>query len=385
MLSLIDTPVFQRLRRIRQLGQSVIVYPGAVHSRFSHALGAMFLMRQALDVLRRKKVDISKKEHKAATIAILLHDVGHGPFSHALERVIIPGLHHESLSLALMRYLNRRFEGKLDLAIDIFEGNYHRPFLHQLVSGQLDMDRMDYMIRDSFFTGVAEGIVGTERIIKTLNVFDERLVCEDKGIYSLEKFVVARRLMYWQVYLHRAAMSAEYTMVNILRRAKELVEAGEPVYLDDNLGFFFRNAIDTLTDEVLERFIQLDDTDIEFAIKKWQYAEDRVLSDLCRRLLSRQLLKLRLSPEPFDEAFVGERRLWLAQMWQMTEAEAAYYAFGGQVSNQPYFENSSEPIMIWFKNGGLKDLSSASDMGNIHAMAEPVVKYYLCMPQEVWE
>ena len=385
LLDLIDTPAFQRLRRIKQLGMSVLVYPGAVHSRFNHALGAMHLMRQALDVLRRKKVDISKKEYRAALIAILLHDVGHGPFSHALEHAIIPGLHHEEMSLALMRQLNARFRGKLDLAIDIFEGKYDRPFFHQLVSGQLDMDRMDYLIRDSFFTGVAEGIVGIDRIIKTLNVYEEGLVCEDKGIYSLEKFILARRLMYWQVYLHRAAISAEYTMVNILRRARELYEAGEPLYLDDNLGFFFREKITPgdLNEDVLARYIRLDDNDIEFALKKWQDARDPVLSDLCQRLLSRRLLKLRIYPAPVDPAELADKRQAWARRRGLSEAEAAYYVFTGKVSNQAYFENSSEPILIWFKNQGLKDLANASDMGNIHALATPVVKYYLCLPEEM--
>ncbi|MEL6593523.1 MAG: HD domain-containing protein, partial [Bacteroidota bacterium] len=290
LLRLIDEPAFQRLRRIKQLGMSSLVYPGAVHTRFNHALGAMHLMRQALDTLRRKKVEISKKEYRAALIAILMHDIGHGPFSHALEYAIIPNLHHEDMSLALMQYLNRKYRGKLDLAIKIFEGEYERGFFHQLVSGQLDMDRMDYLIRDSFFTGVVEGVVGIDRIIKILNVYKDKLVCEDKGIYSLEKFVVARRLMYWQVYLHKAAISAESTLVNILKRVRQLVEEGKTVWLDENLAFFFENDIspDDLSDEVIERFIRLDDGDIEFALKKWQFSEDKVLADLCQRIASRR-------------------------------------------------------------------------------------------------
>ncbi|MDX2284847.1 MAG: HD domain-containing protein [Bacteroidia bacterium] len=385
ILSLIDTPAFQRLRRIRQLGLSAMVYPGAVHTRFNHALGAMHLMRQALDVLRRKKVDISKKEYKAALIAILLHDVGHGPFSHALERVIIPGLHHEDMSLALMHDLNRRMQGKLSLAIEIFEGNYPRRFLHQLVSSQLDMDRMDYLIRDSFFTGVAEGVVGTDRIIKILNVYEDQLVCEDKGIYSIEKFVLARRLMYWQVYLHKAAIAAEFMMVNILRRARELHQAGVPVPMGDNLGFFFRHSVHaaSLDDEVIGRYIRLDDTDIEYAVKEWQFHPDPALSELCRRLLSRKLLKIRLQNEPFDEAETDALRQRFARKAGITDQEAAYFVFTGQVSNQAYLETSQEPILIWFKDGTLKELSQATDIGNIHALSEPVVKWYRCVPEEV--
>lgn len=385
ILDVIDTPVFQRLRRIKQLGQSSYVYPGAVHTRFNHALGAMHLMRQSLEVLKRKKIDISKKEYKASLLAILLHDVGHGPFSHALEHVIIPDLHHEHMSLALMQLLNRQFKGKLSTAIEMFEGQYDRPFFHQLVSGQLDMDRMDYLIRDSFYTGVVEGTIGIDRIIKILNVYEGQLVCEDKGIYSLEKFILARRLMYWQVYLHKAAMSAEYMMVNILRRVRALLEQGKSVPLSENLGFFFHNRIqsDQLTDEVLQRYIMLDDNDIEFAIKQWQGVDDFVLSNLCSRLLGRKLLKLRLESAPPDEQWIAEGRALLAQKWKISEEAASYFVYSGKVSNQPYVENSKEPIMIWFKNGELKDLASATDLKNIHALAAPVVKYYRCAPAEI--
>ncbi len=385
LLSLIDEPAFQRLRRIKQLGKSSLVYPGAMHSRFNHALGAMHLMQQALDVLKNKRVAISKKEYRSALLAILLHDLGHGPFSHALENVIIPQLHHEELSLALMQYLNRKYKGKLDMAIEMFEGKYEREFFHQLVSGQLDMDRMDYLIRDSFFTGVVEGVVGIDRIIKILHVCQDRLVCEDKGIYSLEKFIVARRLMYWQVYLHKAAMAAELTIVNILKRVRERVDAGAPVWMDDNLGYFFKNTItrDNLSDEVLERFIELDDTDVEFALKKWQNDPDPILSDLCQRIRSRRLLKIQLQNEPFSESLIQERRKQWQKRSKISEAESSYYVFSGKVSNQPYFENSEKPIMIWYRNGKLVDLSSASDMQNVHALAEPVVKYYLCQPEEL--
>ena len=383
ILTLIDTPAFQRLRRIKQLGLSSLVYPGAVHTRFNHALGAMHLMRQALDVLKRKKIKISKTEYKAALIAILLHDIGHGPFSHALEHVIIRDLHHEDMSLALMHYLNKRLGDRLSLAIEIFEGKYQRQFLHQLVSSQLDMDRMDYLIRDSFFTGVVEGVVGIDRIIKILTVLNDELVCEEKGIYSIEKFIVARRLMYWQVYLHKAAMSAEFMLVNILKRARFLVEKGEKIYLDQNLGFFFTHSIsaNNLTDEVIERYIQLDDNDIEFSIKKWQFSADRVLADLCKRILSRNLLKIRIRTTPYSKTEVKEHINAFCKKTGYSMEEAKYYVFTGQVANQAYLENSDEPITIWFKSGEKKDLATASDMQNVHALASPVVKYYICFPQ----
>ncbi|MCB0835012.1 MAG: HD domain-containing protein [Bacteroidetes bacterium] len=385
LLNLIDDPAFQRLRRIKQLGLSSMVYPGAVHTRFNHALGAMHLMRQALDALKRKKVKISKQEYKAALIAILLHDIGHGPFSHALEYAIIPNLHHEDMSLALMHYLNKKHKGKLDLAIEIFEGNYERTFLHQLVSSQLDMDRMDYLIRDSFFTGVAEGVVGIDRIIKILTVANNQLVCEDKGIYSIEKFIVSRRLMYWQVYLHKAAVAAENMMLNILRRARELVNQGENIYLDENLGYFFHHPVshENLSDEVIERFIRLDDNDIEHAIKKWQYDKDFVLSNLCKRILSRNLLKVQFVNETPDSELVRKKKEAFAKKAGISVEEAAYFVFSDTVHNQAYLEGSKEPIRILFRNGDIQDLATVTDTQSIHALAQPVVKAFFCFPDEV--
>ncbi|MEM6802683.1 MAG: HD domain-containing protein [Bacteroidota bacterium] len=383
ILTLIDTPAFQRLRRIKQLGMSSLVYPGAQHTRFNHALGAMHLMRMALDVLKRKKVKISKQEYRAAIIAILMHDIGHGPFSHALESVIIPGMHHEEMSLALMHYLNKKMKGKLDLAIEIFEGKYEKNFLHQLVSSQLDMDRLDYLIRDSFFTGVVEGVIGTDRIIKVLNVLDNQLVVEDKGIYSIEKFIVARRLMYWQVYLHKAALSAELTMVNILKRARDLYEDGTDLGLGNNLNFFFKHKISSqdISKEVIERFIQLDDTDIEYAIKQWANHKDPILSDLCKRILSRRLLKLHIQTEEVSESELKEKREAFLENSKLGKEALKYYVFTGKVANQAYLENNREPILIWFKKSGLKDLATASDIQNIHTLSTPVVKYYLCYPE----
>lgn len=385
LLEIIDNQSFQRLRRIKQLGLSSLVYPGAVHTRFNHALGAMHLTKQALDVLRSKQVRISEEEYEATLIAILLHDIGHGPFSHALEHAIIRDLHHEDMSLALMNYLNNMFGGKLSLGIQIFEGKYSRKFLHQLVSSQLDMDRMDYLIRDSFFTGVAEGIVGIDRIIKILNVVNDQLVCESKGIYSVEKFIVARRLMYWQVYLHKASIAAEYMLLNILKRARALFDNGEPLYLEDHLAYFFKTPISpkSLNQEVLMRFIELDDNDVEFHIKKWKNNPDRVLSELCNRLLSRKLLKVKLKKKAIKAARVEEDLNKYMELKKYSKEEAEYFVFTGEVSNQAYLKQSDEPILIYYKDGRLKELVSASDMKNIGALSKPVVKSFICFPEEI--
>lgn len=385
LLRIIDHQVFQRLRRIKQLGLSSLVYPGAVHTRFNHALGAMHLTQQALDVLRSKQVPISEEEYEATLIAILLHDLGHGPFSHALEHAIIPDLKHERMSLALMESLNRELDGRLSLAIQIFEGKYERQFLHQLVSSQLDMDRMDYLIRDSFFTGVAEGIVGIDRIIKILNVLDDGLVCESKGIYSVEKFIIARRLMYWQVYLHKAAVAAEYMMLNILKRARQLAAEEGPLFLEGPLAYFFRSPVSStrLNDEVIQQFIRLDDNDIEFHIKKWRHNPDRVLAELCDRLLNRQLLKVKIREKPFGEKKINRYIQRYTEQQGYTFEEARYFVFHGEVANQAYLKKSNEPILIWYKTGKLKELAMASDMKNIQALSRPVVKNYLCHPAEV--
>jgi HD superfamily phosphohydrolase len=384
LLSLIDTPAFQRLRRIKQLGLSSLVYPGAIHSRFNHALGAMHLMRQALDVLRRKEVAVSDEEYEATLIAILLHDIGHGPFSHALESTIIPGLHHETMSLALMHYLDEQFNGRLSLAIRIFEDKYERKFFHQMVSSQLDLDRMDYLIRDSFFSGVAEGVVGIDRIIKTLDVIEDRLVVESKAIYSVEKFIVSRRLMYWQVYLHKAAMAAENMLVNLLRRARQLTERGEDIYLDQNLGYFFHTPVsgEHINREVIERFIQLDDDDVQFHIKKWQYSPDKVLSDLSDGLLRRKLLKLRFQQEPVEPDVIAAELTNFCTRTGYSPEEAAFFVFSGKVSNLAYIQKSEIPITVLFKNGETMDLAAASDLQNIETLSAPVTRYYMCYPEK---
>ncbi|MFK7972857.1 MAG: HD domain-containing protein [Bacteroidia bacterium] len=382
---IIAHPAFQRLRRIKQLGLSFLVYPGAVHTRFHHALGAMHLMRMALDVLRGKGTNISDLECRAALTAILLHDLGHGPFSHTLEYHIVRGMHHEQMSLALMHKLYQDLDDpamreQIALAIRIFTGDYDRPFLHQLISSQLDMDRMDYLIRDSFFTGVAEGVVGLDRIIKTLSVRKDHLLVESKGIYSVEKFVVARRLMYWQVYLHHAALVADFMLGKILERARELFERQAPLWLDDNLSFFFQNDInpDQLDDTILDRFIQLDDVDIEYHLKRWKLNPDPVISSLCKRVLDRHLLKIKLKNKATSEAKIQALRESAMTKFGIDENEVRYFVFAGKVSNQAYLKENQEPILIRFKNGKVKDLAKASDMANIQALAKPVVKHYVC-------
>lgn len=378
----IDHPVFQRLRRIKQLGLSYLVYPGAVHTRFHHAIGAMHLMRQALDTLRRKGVEISEEECRAALTAILLHDLGHGPFSHTLEFHIVRGMHHEQMSLALMELIrddmaSEAMRTQVDLAIRMFTGDYGRPFLHQLISSQLDMDRMDYLIRDSFFTGVAEGVVGLDRIIKTLAVKSDGLVVEQKGIYSVEKFVVARRLMYWQVYLHHTSLVADFMLGKILQRARQQFEAGTDIWLDAQLRYFFERTHEGISKEDIAQFILLDDVSVEYHVKQWQHGPDPVLADLSRRVLNRQLLKLKLKNKAPSEKKLARLRADALQAGIPEEA-MDYYVFSGKVSNQAYLQQSQEPILIRYKNGKLKDLATAADMANIRALSQPVVKHYVC-------
>ncbi len=383
ILDLIDTDVFQRLRRIQQLALSSLVYPGAVHSRFNHCIGAMHLTGQALDVLRSKGTVISPQEYEATLIAILLHDIGHGPFSHALENVILQGLHHERMSQALMQHLNVQFGGRLNLAIQIFEGTYPRKFLHQLVSSQLDMDRLDYLKRDSYFTGVVEGLVSASRIIKTLNVVEDRLVVEIKGIYSVEKFIVARRLMYWQVYLHRAVLAAEYMIVNILKRAKELMYGQNKLWKTEALEFLFgQNTLlePTITPEIITRYIELDDNDIMVAVKQWRRSGDRVLEMLCNNLLQRKLLKARLQDTPFSDAHIQELRLDARRRLGLSDQEVKYLVFSGEISNMAYKAGLQEPIEILHKDGTVENISTASDLHNIMALSNQVKKHFICYP-----
>ena len=386
VFSLIEHPYFQRLRRIRQLGLTNLVYPGALHTRFHHAMGAMHLMRGAIDVIRSKGHDVSEEEAQGATIAILLHDIGHGPFSHALETSIVHNITHEDLSIVFMDRLNSEFGGQLDLAIKIFRDKYKKRFLHQLVSGQLDLDRLDYLARDSFFTGVSEGIVSSDRIVKMLNVVNDQLVVEDKGIYSIENFLVARRLMYWQVYLHKTVLSAEHLLVNILKRAKELAEKQVELFCSPALKFFLyqKHSKSAFLNkpEVLESFAKLDDYDIMTAIKVWADHEDKILSFLCKNLLNRKLYAVELQQKPFAGSYVDALRKKAAKKFGLTKEEIPYYVFTGAVENKAYMSDSIR-INVQFKNGKVIDIAEAADLFNISVLATPVKKYFCCYPNEL--
>lgn len=382
----IQHPYFQRLRRISQMGMSYLVYPGAHHTRFHHALGCMHIMQKTIQVLRFKGIEISEEEENALSIAILLHDIGHGPYSHAMEHSIVEKVSHESISLLFMDKLNAEFGGRLSLAIQIFRGEYHRKFMLQLISSQLDMDRMDYLKRDSFYSGVAEGNINSERLIQMMNVQDDMLVIEEKGIYSVEKFLVARRLMYWQAYLHKTSVAAELILVKILKRAKELTHQGIALECSKPLGFFLNNkiTISDFNDTVLDTFSQLDDYDIMSAIKAWQHHEDYVLSELCRMIINRDLLKIRLHTEKVDKVKVAELQKLLAEEWGITEKEAEYFVFRGKIKNQAY-NKTGEPIHIYKKDRTVEDVVEASDQLNLKALSKPVTKYYLCFPKQLLE
>jgi len=380
IFDLVEHPYFQRLRRIQQLGLTNLVYPGALHTRFHHALGAMHLMQQAIETLKNKGVEISDEESKAATIAILLHDIGHGPFSHALEKTIIQNNHHEELSLLYMQHLNKVFDGALSVAIKIFEGKYQKQFLHQLVSSQLDMDRLDYLTRDSFFTGVYEGVVGYDRIIKMLNVHNDKLVVDAKGIYSIEKFLIARRLMYWQVYLHKTVLTAELMLIKILDRAIELSIKGQQLWATSALGFFLQNRDNLHTyssGQILDRFSQLDDTDIYAAIKEWQFCDDFVLSELCKRMNNRNLLKIKLQNEAFDDETINNLKNKVIKKYNINKSELKYFVYNSTTKNKAYDINTDN-INILYKNGSIKDVAYASDQFNISQLSQVVVKHYLC-------
>lgn len=384
VFDLIEHPYFQRLRRIKQLGLTHLVYPGAHHTRFHHALGAMHLMTMSLDVLRSKGVVISDEEAEAVTIAILLHDIGHGPFSHALENSIASGVHHEELSLLFMNALNKQFDNKLNLAIQIFKNDYSRHFLHQLVSSQLDMDRLDYLRRDSFYTGVSEGVVSSERIIKMLDVINDELVIESKGIYSVEKFIVARRLMYWQVYLHKTVLSAENTLVNVLKRAKELANKDVELFATPALHQFLYNNY-TKQDfvnnkEVLESFAAIDDYDIMTSIKVWQNHPDFILSFLCKCMVGRQLFHIELQKEPFTEEKINDLKQIILSKFTISPSELPYLIFSKEVKNEIY-RSDKVRINIGYKNGEVKDIAEASDQLNMEVLAKTVKKYFLCYPK----
>lgn len=378
--SLIEHPYFQRLRRINQLGVLDLVYPGARHTRFHHAIGAMHLMKEALNTLRDKGHEISTEEYEATLIAILLHDIGHGPFSHTLEKHILQGVHHESLSLAFMHKLNIEFNGSLTLAIEIFTNNYSRLFFNQLISSQLDIDRLDYLQRDSFFTGVHEGIIGAERIIKMLNVVNEQLVVEEKGIYNVENFLNARRLMYWQVYLHKTAVSAEQMLKSIFKRAKHLALAGHTIEATPSLKLFIEQKISInpieISDDYLHYFAQIDDYDIWGAIKYWQYSEDRILACLSKDFLNRNLFKIQLSNQKIDILQIKELKHQLVEKFGISQEETKYFIRKGKLMNAAYVTKTKH-INILNSKGEIKDIAQASDLPNIKAISKIVQKYYL--------
>lgn len=384
IFDIIEHPYFQRLRRIKQLGLTDLVYPGALHTRFHHVLGAMHLMSKAVSTIRRKGHEITDQEEEAVLIAILLHDIGHGPFSHALEHDIVSGVSHEDISGFFIERLSGIFNGKLDTALKIFKDEYPKKFLHQLVSSQLDMDRMDYLNRDSYYTGVSEGKIGGDRIIEMMDVMDDQLVLEEKGIYSIEKFIVARRLMYWQVYLHKTVVAAEFMLIHVLRRAKELSLSGSKLYGSPALSYFMQNtvSIDDFRNkpEVLDYFSQLDDYDIFGALKVWQNADDPVLSDLSKRIVNRNLFKIEFSQEPFAKSRIEQIQSKVKEMFHINDADIDHYVYTDVLTNNAYNEGKQN-INLLMKSGKILEISKASDNLNISALSKPVEKYFLSYPR----
>lgn len=375
----IELPEFQRLRRIKQLGLTSLVYPGAQHTRFQHAIGAMHLMQIALKNLRAKEIDISEKEEIGALLAILLHDIGHGPFSHTLEPSILDDVNHENISSHLMHQINAQMNGKLSLAIQIFENKYDRPFFHQLVSSQMDMDRLDYLRRDSFYTGVSEGTVGIERIIQMLNVRNNQLIIDQKGIYSVEKFLMARRFMYWQVYLHKTSIAADELLLNILKRAKALIDTQETIKVSPYLQFFLENSFskhDLSNPDVIENFCNLDDSEIYSAIKIWQNSNDKTLSTLCKMLINRDLLKIELFDSPISSQSVNEKISETSKHLNINLSDASYFVSVGELKNNAY-TSIGDSLKIGMKNGELKELSETSEIYNLTNHQKPQVKYYI--------
>ena len=391
---IIEHPYFQRLRRIKQVSMTNLVYPGANHTRFAHSLGAMHLMRRAIQLLRGKGYEITDEELEAASIAILLHDSGHGPFSHTLENSIVHshtlensivhGISHEEFSLKVMQKFNAIHENRLDMAIEIFTGKYYKGFLTKLISSQLDVDRIDYLKRDSFFTGVAEGSVNAERLLEMMEVVDNDLAIEAKGIYSVESFIVARRIMYWQVYMHKAVLSAEYMLRNILKRAKILSQERD-LFATPALSFFLKSQNPFESDDpdfVLDKFCQLDDYDVMTAVKAWCDDEDRVLSELCRRLTDRHLFKIEMREGAFEPDYIDDIRNKIARLYGWSLEEADFMLLQGVSSNHAYHPKKPA-INILYKDGTLKDISEASDQLNISVLSQPVVKHFICYPKEL--
>ncbi|MBR4301557.1 MAG: HD domain-containing protein [Bacteroidales bacterium] len=386
LYDIISHPYFLRLQRIKQLGLSYLVYPGAVHNRFSHTLGATYLMGLAIDVLKCKNVEITDHEALSAKIAILLHDIGHGPFSHSLEHTLITDISHEDISKIFMQKMNKEFGGALDTAIAIFENSYHKHFLHQLVSSQLDVDRLDYLARDSFFTGVSEGIIGTERIINMLNVTDDNLVVDEKGIYSIEKFIISRRLMYWQVYLHKTVVSADCIMITALKRAKYLLQNGHNIECSAPLKKFLANDY-TYNDfeqneEILELFSMLDDYDIISAVKAWKYSDDFILSKLSQKLIDRKLNRIYISDTEFEPSTIDQCTKQIAQKYNISVDDASWFVTSGKLENHAY-DFQDQEIKILFKDKHSSDISIASDQLDRHFLEKSVTKHFLCFPKEL--
>ncbi len=382
IFNIIEHPYFQRLRRISQMGLSYLVYPGVRHTRFEHALGCLFLMQKTIEVLRFKKVKITKQESEALQLAILLHDIGHGPFSHTLEYSLVNGIHHEEISLKFMEQLNREFDGALSLAIKIFKGEYERPFFNQLIASQLDIDRLDYLKRDSFYSGVTEGNINAERLITLLDVIDDNLVVDKKGIYSVEKFIVARRLMYWMVYLHKTSLAAEQVLVNILKRAQFLASANQLLMDNENLRYFINKGIsaDQFDADSLNRFALLDDIDILGAIKAWTRHPDIVLSELSKTIIDRKLPKVRIQEAPLTKAIYDKRLQKIADHYTISKEEASFFVHQGTVSNQAY-DKDKYPINIKLKGSKMIDILSISDHLNLESLTKPVVKNYHYYPK----
>jgi len=381
IFDLIEHPYFQRLRRISQMGLSYLVYPGAHHTRFHHAIGCMHLMQKSVQLLRFKGVVITKEEETALYVAILLHDIGHGAFSHALEHSIVSNINHETISLKYMEVLNEEFNGQLSLAIEIFKGNHPKNFLYQLISSQLDMDRLDYLKRDSFYTGVAEGNINSERLITMLNVVDNQLVVEEKGIYSVEKFLIARRFMYWQVYLHKTGVVAEKLLEKVLKRAKELALKGVQLPASKSFSYFLYNKIDNtnFTKDTLKIFAKLDNYDVFSSIKEWISNDDVILSKLSESLINRRLPKVILQNKPFTENQIETVKKEVQKKLNLSSEELDYFVFHGEINNQAY--NKADAINILFKNGEVEDITKASDQLNIQALSNNVYKYFMCFPK----
>lgn len=386
VFDIIEHPYFQRLRRIRQLGLTSTVYPGAYHTRFHHVIGSMHLAIQAIDTLKSKGHSISDAERKAVVCGVLLHDIGHGPFSHALEHTIVNGINHEELSILFIERLNEEFNGELDLTLQVFKNTYKRKFLHQIISSQLDVDRLDYLTRDSFYTGVQEGIVGVDRIIKMLNIKDDALVVEEKGIYSIEKFLVARRIMYWQVYLHKTVVSAELLVIHILKKAKSLALSGEELFCSKPLLKFLQadyNLTDFHSDRaLLDHFSKLDDYDIFTCIKEWIDHPNKSLSMLCDWMINRKLYRVEISTEPYKQTLIDKYKKKTIKELQIPEEDVQHFVFTEEIQNNAY-NPLKDSIKILYKNGGIKDIAEASDQLNISSLSSPVKKYFLCYPKSI--